>query len=283
MSGFGPVTDIVLLIVAALLPALIYLAWVRSGEHSDAEPWTPLLSAFLTGALVATFAAAFIEAALLAGGTAFSQAYPKPEFAFLNGDSTLGAVFLVLVIAPFVEEGLKAWGTTSYRTNMRRIADGPVFGAGVGLGFGFFETFLYGVGAYLTGGLEAGLALIFVRSLSSVLLHGSSTAVFGYGYAKKRFGAPGSPAGVGYASAVGLHSTFNALASLPVLVALAGFGTQYADGLSLLGLGLAILLAFSAIEYVRSLVLGDSYGGGGPMNARYQAPRNVNVRAAHRR
>jgi RsiW-degrading membrane proteinase PrsW (M82 family) len=283
MTDFGPFTDIVLLVVAALLPALVYLAWVRSGEHTDAEPWWPLLGAFATGALGATFAAALIEAALLEGGTAFSQAYPRPEFAFLNGNSTLGAVFLVLVIAPFVEEGLKAWGTTSYSNRMRRVADGPVYGAGVGLGFGFFETFLYGLGAFLTGGLAAGLALIFVRSLSSVLLHGSSTAVFGYGYARKRFGAPGSPEATGYGAAVGLHSTFNALASLPVLVALAGFGTQYSGALNLLGLALAVLLAFSAIEYVRSLVLRETYSSPVTMNAKYQPPRNVSVRTANRR
>ncbi|MCI4334986.1 MAG: PrsW family intramembrane metalloprotease [Thermoplasmata archaeon] len=283
MTDFGPLIDIVLLVVAALLPALIYLAWVRSGESGYPEPWSPLLGAFLTGALGATFAAALIEGALLAGGTAFSQAYPKPEFVFLNGNSTVGVLFLVLVIAPVVEEGLKAWGTTSYGPKFRRLADGPVFGAGVGLGFGFFETFLYGLGAYLTGGIVAGLALIVVRSLSSVLLHGSSTAVFGYGYAKKRFGASGSPEALGYGAAVGLHATFNALASLPVLVLLLGLGNQYADAFALLGLGLAILLAFSAIEYVRSLVLRESYAGAGPINARYRPPAAGKPRIVSRR
>ncbi|MCI4364046.1 MAG: PrsW family intramembrane metalloprotease [Thermoplasmata archaeon] len=273
MTDFGPLWDVVFLVVAALLPALIYLAWVRSGERSSAGPWSPLLGAFFLGALGATFAAALIEGALLAGGTAFSQAYPAPEFTFLNGTSKLGALFLVLVLAPVVEEGLKAWGTTSYKDQMRTVADGPVFGAGVGLGFGFFETFLYGFGAYLTGGLAAGLVLIFVRSLSSVLLHGSSTALFGFGYARKRFGAPGSPEASHFAGAVGLHASFNALASLPVLFVLAGLGNAYAGALSLLGLGLAILLAFSAIEYVRSLVLRGSYAGAGPINARYRPPR----------
>src|SRR5580700_950801 len=187
MVGLAGVEDFLILTLAALLPALVYLLWVRQSERLGVEPWGLLLRLFLFGALGATIIAAVLELVIVDVGSAVAQKYPGPEFSFLNGNSTAGAFFLVLVIAPFVEEALKASGVVQYRSSMRRLADGPVFGAAVGLGFGFFETLLYGLGAFLAGGLVAGLALILIRSISSVLLHGSSTAMFGRGYAADAF------------------------------------------------------------------------------------------------
>jgi RsiW-degrading membrane proteinase PrsW (M82 family) len=259
MSSADSLTDLFLLVVVSLLPALFYLAWVRRSARFQRESWGPLLGAFLYGALFATIAAALVEVTLVALGTAASQQYPAPEFVFLNGNSTLGGIFLVLVIAPFVEEGLKASGVYSYRDRFRSIADGPVFGASVGLGFGFFETFLYGLGAFLVGGLEAGIVLILVRSISSVLLHGSSTGMFGYGYARSRFNQPGPGTGSYYLLAVAMHSGFNVLASLSVILMLIGVTGFAAASASLIALFAAILFAFGAIEHVRTVVATADY------------------------
>lgn len=209
LTGFE---DLAILALAALLPALGYLLWVRQSERLGREPWSLLIRLFLFGALGATIIAGILEVVIVDLGTAVSQKYPGPEFGFLNGSSTLGAFFLVLVVAPFVEEALKAAGVVQYKASMRRLADGPVFGAAVGLGFGFFETLLYGLGAFLAGGLAAGLVLILVRSISSVLLHGSSTAMFGRGYASNRFERTAGASGAYYLLAVGMHASFNALA-----------------------------------------------------------------------
>ncbi len=190
MSATDAAIDLFILVLVALIPALFYLAYVRRTERYARESWGPLLRAFAYGAIFATIAAAFVEGIVVSVGTAASQQFPQPEFVFLNGNSTLGVFFLVLVLAPFIEEGLKGAGVTSFGNQFRTLADGPVFGASVGLGFGFFETFLYGLGAYFVGGLEAGIVLILVRSVSSVLLHGSSTGMFGYGYARSRFNVP---------------------------------------------------------------------------------------------
>jgi len=203
--------------------------------------------------------AAILEAVIVGIGTSVSQMYPGPEFLFLNGNSDAGAFFLVLVIAPVVEEALKASGVVSYGSSFKQPADGPVFGASVGLGFGFFETFLYGLGAWFVGGLEAGIALILVRSVSSVLLHGSSTGMFGYGYARSKFGAPGPGTGSYYAVAVGMHASFNALASLAVLLALAGVSGFASDAAGYLALLAAIFFAFWAIEHVRSIIQASDY------------------------
>ena len=272
MTGLEAAEDLILLVALSLAPALLYLAWVRKGERSRPGRWGVLLGGFAYGALFATVAAAVIEVVIVAAGTSVSQRYPAPDFVFLNGSSTAGALFLVLVVAPFVEEALKGSGVVARRAGLARLADGPVVGASVGLGFGFFETFLYGLGAYFVGGLPAGLTLIVIRSVSSVVLHGSSTGMFGYGYARSRFQQPGPGTGSYYLVAVGMHSSFNALASLSAILLVLGVGGFASDAASFLALFAAIFFAFWAIEHVRAIIQASDYPGllGGPV--RYRPP-----------
>lgn len=272
MIDFGAIPDLLILVLAALLPALVYLAWVRKSERYQTEPWGPLLSLFFYGALFATVVAALLEVVLVAIGTAVSQSFPAPEFTFLNGNSSAGAFFLVLVIAPLVEEAMKASGVTRAAARIRFLSDGPVFGASVGLGFGFFETLIYGLGAFFTGGLVAGLGLIFVRSLSSVLLHGSSTAMFGYGYARQRFLGGGGTSGAYYGLAVLMHASFNALASLSALLLAFHITFIASDVASLIGLVVAIAFAFTALEYARTLVARSNFPGASGPHPRYRPP-----------
>ena len=261
MSDLGSVWDLLTLILVAFIPALIYLGWIRGTERYGKEGWGILLRAFFYGALFATVVAAILEVVIVSLGTAVSQRYPAPEFVFLNGNSNAGVFFLVLVIAPFVEEALKGSGVVAFRSRFKQLADGPVFGASVGLGFGFFETFLYGLGAYVVGGLAAGLVLILIRSISSVLLHGSSTGMFGYGYARTRFRQPGPGTGSYYLVAVGMHASFNALASLAIILALLGFPGFAVDAGTYIALLAAIFFAVWAIEHVRSIIQASDYPG----------------------
>ncbi|MCI4330399.1 MAG: PrsW family intramembrane metalloprotease [Thermoplasmata archaeon] len=272
MSDLGALQDLAILILAALFPALIWLAWVRSSERTDAPGWGPLLGAFAYGALFATFIAAIAEGLILAGGAAVSQSYPAPEFTFLNPTSPWSLFFVVLVVAPVTEEALKASGVVRYSDTFRHVADGPVFGASVGLGFGFFETFLYGLGAFLAGGLIAGIALIAIRSVSSVLLHGSTTSMFGYGYAEGKIGRGGWTGASYYLLAVGMHASFNLLASLGTVVALLGLGTNDQNLASLVGLGLAVLYAFAAIGHARSVIQRAEFPGAQAVHPRFRPP-----------
>jgi protease PrsW len=262
--------DLLILVLVALVPALIYLGWVRQTERYGQQGWGALLGSFLYGALFATIVAAILELLIVALGTAVSTNYPAPEFVFLNGNSPAGAFFLVLVVAPFIEEALKASGVAARRNRIAILADGPVFGASVGLGFGFFETFLYGLGAYVVGGLAAGIALILVRSVSSVLLHGSSTGMFGYGYARSKLGVGGPGAGSYYLLAVAMHATFNALASLAAILVIVGVTGFANDAAALIALFAAIAFAFGAIEHVRSVIASSDYPAilGGPARFR---------------
>jgi len=259
MSATNALLDLLALVLVALVPALIYLTWVRGSERYGTTSWGPILGAFAYGALFATIVAGILEAIIVGLGTSVSNLYPGPEFLFLNGNSTLGAFFLVLVVAPFIEEALKGSGVYAYRDQVRSVADGPVFGASVGLGFGFFETFLYGLSAYLVGGLEAGIALILVRSVSSVLLHGSSTGMFGYGFARSRLNVRGPGTGSYYLLAVAMHATFNALASLAVILAFVGITGVAVNLATYVALLAAILFAFVAIEHVRHVIAASDY------------------------
>ena len=259
MSAIAGAEDLLLLVLVALVPAIGYLAWVRKGERRQTEGWGTLLSGFLYGAIFATLVAGVLELIVVGLGTSLSQRYPAPEFLFLNGNSPAGSFFLVLVVAPFIEEALKASGVVARRASVSRLADGPVIGASVGLGFGFFETFLYGLGAFVVGGLVAGLALILLRSVSSVLLHGSSTGMFGYGYARGKFGVPGPGSGGYYLLAVGMHASFNALASAAVVLALVGVSGVAAAVGAYVGLFAAIGFAFVAIGHVRSVTQAADY------------------------
>jgi protease PrsW len=280
MSASDAGLDLVILVVVALVPAVIYLSWVRGTERFRAAPVAPIVGAFVYGALFATLVAAVLELVLVDLGTSVSQNSLGPEFVFLNGNSNAGAFFLVLVIAPFVEEALKGSGVYYFRNRILTLADGPVFGAAVGLGFGFFETFLYGLSAFLVGGLAAGIALILVRSVSSVLLHGSSTGMFGYGFARSRFGVPGAGTGAYYLLAVGMHATFNALASLAILLALVGVSGITLTVASVLALLLAITFAFAAIEHVRAVIATADYPA---LHPRGPQPRTTAAAAARRR
>jgi RsiW-degrading membrane proteinase PrsW (M82 family) len=274
MSAGITFTGLILLVVASLTPAIIYLSWIRSSERYRTDPWGTILGLFGYGALVATVVALFVETVLVSVGTAASQAYPAPEFTFLNGDSTIGAFVLVLVFAPLVEEAIKAAGVVRKEAEIRVVADGPVFGASVGLGFGFFETFLYGVTGYLAGGLLAGIALVLVRSMSSVLLHGSTTAMFGYGYASSKLEKNTGAAGIYYLLAVAMHSSFNALASLGAIVVALGYSNVIGGYADALGLLVAIAFAIGAINHVVSVIHRTSFPAAGG-SLRYSAPSIV--------
>ena len=264
--------EILTIILVALAPALLYLAWIRGVERYRTEAWGPVLSAFVYGAIFATIVAAIIEGVVVDLGTSASQAFPAPEFTFLNGNSTAGAFFLILVIAPFVEEGLKATGVIAQRAQIRQVADGPVLGASVGLGFGFFEAMLYGLVGYAVGGLSTALAIVLVRSVSSVLLHGSSTAMFGYGYALEKVEGVRGASGRYYLLAVGMHASYNALASIGAILLVLGVANAIGDVGSLVALVAAIAFATFAFEHVARLIRTHDYPSLRGAQGRYRIP-----------
>jgi RsiW-degrading membrane proteinase PrsW (M82 family) len=161
------------------------------------------------------------------------------EYALFSENPSLETLVIVCVIAPFVEEGAKAYGILRKSEILSDVEGGLVLGAASGLGFAATENLLYEVSA-LQEGFAVFIVLALVRSVSSSLLHASASAVSGYGIARKELGA-GFSALPFYLLAVGMHALFNLLASIEVLM----------EGASLFGLILVVLFAWGSVYLVR--------------------------------
>jgi RsiW-degrading membrane proteinase PrsW (M82 family) len=206
--------ELAVVILAAVVPSLVYLVWIRNSERYDRERWMHVLSVFLFGAIISVIAAVFLESvaisAFFASGSIFSGGF----WFYEPYDPTLEIVILAVVIAPLVEEWTKGWGVMTVRNKIREPEDGFIYGAAAGLGFAAMENISYNSSA-LIGGFDVFLATALTRAVASTLLHASASAVLGYGIARKYLnGARGLRTGYlpYYLAAVVLHGLFNGFA-----------------------------------------------------------------------
>ncbi|EQD72947.1 hypothetical protein B1B_03478 [mine drainage metagenome] len=253
MSAFTDLLILLVLLLFSLLPALGFLIWVRKTERYHTESWGGVSRAFLYGALVGTFVAAILEAILFA---VYAQVLQPDLGGTLPRGSTAEFLILALLIAPFVEEGIKGLGVLGMRGRIQYVSDGMVLGAAVGLGFGFMENLLYGLSA-LAAGLVVAVTTIAIRSLSSMLIHASATSITGYGVGVnlERKGQGHALAGA-YLTAVGIHGSYNALVSLPLILPLVGLilpGYGF-EALALASLFLAVVYGLAAFGYINQRI-----------------------------
>lgn len=208
----GP-TAVPLAALLALVPLAVVLATIAWVDRWEPEPLSALAVAFGWGASVSVLVALVVNTGtvevLVALGTGVGEA------------SALGAT----VVAPVIEEVVKALGVLLVLLAWRRSFDGPVDGlvyaATIAAGFAFVENILY-FGAAIAGstGLEdsgAAVATVFVlRAVASPFAHVMFTACVGLalGLAAR---AP-SPAAwlvalpAGLVAAIGLHALWNTTA-----------------------------------------------------------------------
>lgn len=205
--------DYVIVLVAAMVPSLIYLVWVRNSERRSRERWAYVLSVYLFGMVVSVMAAVLIE------GVAVMMLYPGFIFAeglwsFEPYGPTLATILVSVIIAPYVEEWTKGWGVISIRHKIKMPQDGFVYGAAAGLGFAAMENIFYNSAAILSG-YDVFWTTAVLRAVSSTLLHASASAILGYGIARKYLlGAKGIKGHwlPYYLAAVTLHAAFNSMA-----------------------------------------------------------------------
>jgi len=233
----------VVLISAAFVPSLLYLVWIRNTERYSREPYARLLRVFFFGAVVSVGLALLGELVLIG----LLQQNVERLYELLGESPNMTNLVLVCVIAPFVEEATKAFGVFRARRAIDEIEDGLVYGAAVGLGFAATENLFYETNAYLSDGASAFLAVTVVRSLSSALLHASSSSVVGLGVARKRL--QGRSMLPHYLGAVIMHALFNLGASLGIL-----YEDVLGESAYLLGLVVAFVIAASGISMVRSKI-----------------------------
>jgi len=206
--------ELAVVILAAIVPSLIYLIWVRNSEMYNRERWRHVLSVFLFGMIVSIVAAVLIEGVavelLYAPGTLFSEEFWSYDF----DNTTLEIILLAVVIAPLVEEWTKGWGVLAIRNRITELEDGLIYGAAAGLGFAAMENVFYNSSAMLSG-FDVFLTTALARAVMSTLLHASATAVLGYGIARKWiYGSRGIRVSSiqYYLAAVLLHAIFNGFA-----------------------------------------------------------------------
>jgi RsiW-degrading membrane proteinase PrsW (M82 family) len=200
-------TTLGILLGLSFLPPLAFAVWVRNHEKHQRESMLAVLGMFAYGGTLGVAIALLIEQ--LGGGA-------------LGGTTGSGAFLMLVVGAPFAEELAKGLGLGISRRRILELEDGIIYGAAIGLGFGATESFLYGLKAYGDQGVIDAAVTIGFRILSSVLLHASSSALLGYGYARVRLRHDESLASLlpYYLLAVAQHALYNFLVGPQ---ALAGF------------------------------------------------------------
>ena len=179
------ILGIVAVVLAAVIPPIIYLVWVRDIEVCQREPYSAVARAFIFGATATVGLAIIIETVIVT--ILFSESSPLASLLWFFQDLTpeWRLVFLVTVVAPLVEETLKATGVLFVYRNLNEVENGIIYGAAVGLGFAATENMLYLADALVVG-IEVFIATAVARALSSTLLHASATGVAGYGIARYR-------------------------------------------------------------------------------------------------
>ncbi len=241
-SSVDGLLGLVIIVIVAFAPAILYMLWIRSAEIHDREPLHAVQGVFLYGMSVALFLAIILETVAIviidvAAGGLSVIAYN---------------LILAVVLAPIIEEFTKA---TGIMTVMRRLVEpenGLVYGAAVGLGFAAVENVLYYITA-LDAGTDIFIATAVARTLTSTLLHTAASALVGFGFSRSRcfymfYGTPRSWLPY-YVAAVLLHAAFNLLASLSL------FDPSASGILSLVGLALSVIMTWTVVAWIRRKIV----------------------------
>ena len=117
----------------------------------------------------------------------------------------IGVFVAVAIVAPLIEEAVKALGLRIMRRTIQRPIDGLTLGMLIGIGFGVMESGLYlsSLSGWLIGG--------WLR-LSTLILHGIATSLVGVAYARSLISGKRVDVLAGYGRAVLLHGVWNASA-----------------------------------------------------------------------
>jgi RsiW-degrading membrane proteinase PrsW (M82 family) len=208
---------LVLSMLAAVVPAVVYVIIVLQLDRYETEPAPVLAAAFLWGALVATI----VSYLLNTGVGRLIARYTEGEIARLI---TAG------LVAPIVEESAKGIALLLLVLVLRRefdnALDGVVYGGLIGLGFAMTENVLYFGRFYSQEGIIGLASLFYMRAILGGFGHAIYTATTGAGVG---FAAGSSnlvikltAPFVGYLLAIAQHSAWNALAASFILPMLSG-------------------------------------------------------------
>lgn len=147
-----------ILMLISLLPPFVYIGLLRYLGKYKKESRLEIVATMFWGASFGITISLFIEASL----------------------KIQSLIYLFIAVA-FIEEFIKPLGILF--TKIGTPKSGVLYGASCGLGFAITENMLYGWFANLSGNTETLILTVFLRSISTTLLHGIATAITGYGIA----------------------------------------------------------------------------------------------------
>jgi RsiW-degrading membrane proteinase PrsW (M82 family) len=197
------VSSIVIALTVPLIPAIGIGLLVNIIDRYEREPWFLRVAAFLWGAVIALPPTLFIERWL----------NDLIQNAAAQGSNTLVISALQGLTAGATEETIKGLGLLLLflllRDEFDNITDGIVYGALIGAGFAMVENF----GFFAINSQQFLLSLIIGRILLGWLSHSTFTVCFGIGLGYIRHTTIRSRQLIalllGYALAIGLHSSFD--------------------------------------------------------------------------
>lgn len=202
------------LLAAAYVVPLLILLWLLLLPRFRGAWTLPLVSAFAYGAF-----AGFLLALLLLGSLASAGTSLIP---------------LAVVLAPLLEEPVKAVAPLLLWRRLARPVDGLAAGLAAGLGFAATENALYVLLTAVQGGAAFAATTLASRTVGALLLHAGATALVGYGLQRARHAAGPRARVLALAlallAAVGVHATFNHLTAKEGWLA-ASLATGLAAGL----------------------------------------------------
>jgi RsiW-degrading membrane proteinase PrsW (M82 family) len=216
-------TVLILSIIAATIPTIIYISLIYWVDRYEKEPWWLLVAAFLWGA-VPSIIVAFIANSILSAPV------------YLLAGQTAGDALAASLIAPPIEETIKGLAVLGifllWRHEIDSPLDGIIYGAMVGMGFAMVENIYYFVTIYNEGGIEAWGTNIFMRGVIFGLNHALFTSMTGLGVALGRMATRQAvkfvaPIG-GWTMAMFLHFLHNAAVSTGSALCLLAFISDWA-------------------------------------------------------
>lgn len=222
----------VVILCTALIPTIFYTMYIRNIELYERERWRWISVGYIWGAVIA-LPFLYILALMFSG-----EFLREHEYYELN--SSIGTVLLICLLLPFAGELIKIIGMYIVKSQVDEVEDGLIYGATIGLGFAAIVNIFY-----MNQGFEwepKALVLLIIPSISTALLHASSTAVAGYGLSRMMVDGDNSSIILYFLAGVLIHGVFNTL-SLTTLIFRDTLGYTYYL------LGLVIILVASSLVF----------------------------------
>lgn len=208
---------VLLSVLCATLPILGFLVLIWWLDRNDREP------VWLFGL---TFVWGMVGAVTLA--MAGSELMMLPLRAMLGADTA--EQWAAVIVAPLIEEPSKAaiLFAVLFSRHFDNAADGFVYGAAAGLGFGMTENFLYFSDVAASGDLAAWASTVVIRTFFSAVMHACATSCVGAALGWARFRGVGPRLlclPLGFGAAMGMHALWNGMLTASDAYAMPDLGT----------------------------------------------------------